>query len=288
MPADFLSVDDLDTATIMAILTRAQDLSTQWQARVASQSLAGLRVALINDDGGWQNTTAFELGIGALGGQCVRVPLTLLGKERIEDLAAYLDNWFDIIVVRTPDLGRLRALAAAARTPVINARTMSNHPCETLGDLAFILSQRGSLDGLRVVVIAPDANILGSWAEAANVLPIDVVQIFPQRWHASRFDRVTRFSATTALDEITGADVLITDCWPKGATPAEMLPYQVNGDLIGRIRPDSLFIPCPPVTRGEEVTDEAMRAPTCRSVEAKAYLLHAQNALLEALSPLRA
>jgi ornithine carbamoyltransferase len=78
--------------------------------------------------GGWRNTTAFELGAKAMGGICVRAPITLQGKEAVGDLARYLDNWFDIIVARTPDLSRLRDLAAGARAPVVNARTRSNHP----------------------------------------------------------------------------------------------------------------------------------------------------------------
>jgi ornithine carbamoyltransferase len=35
------------------------------------------------------------------------------------------------------------------------------------------------------------------------------------------------------------------------------------------------------VTRGQEVTADAMSHTTCQSTMAKAFLLHAQNALLE-------
>ena len=74
------------------------------------QSLAGVRIALIVDDTGWRNTTAFELGVKSMGGTCVPVPVSLDGAEAIEDLARYLDNWFDMIVVRTRELARLRQL----------------------------------------------------------------------------------------------------------------------------------------------------------------------------------
>jgi len=43
----------------------------------------------------------------------------------------------------------------------------------------------------------------------------------------------------------------------------------------------AVFLPCPPVTRGQEVSAGAMLHPRCRVVEAKAWLLHAQNAVLE-------
>ncbi|CAH2806528.1 MAG: Ornithine carbamoyltransferase (EC [uncultured Caballeronia sp.] len=41
------------------------------------------------------------------------------------------------------------------------------------------------------------------------------------------------------------------------------------------------FLPCPPVFRGKEVSEGAMKQVSCRVVGAKAFLLHAQNAVLE-------
>ncbi|MDO8410767.1 MAG: hypothetical protein Q7S93_12000 [Phenylobacterium sp.] len=284
MVTDFLALDDHRADALMPMLERAVELASCWQLRQMPQTLRGVRVALIVDDGGWRNTTAFELGAKAMGGVCVGAPITLQGNEAVRDLAGYLDNWFDIIVVRTPDLSRLRQLADATRAPVINARTRSNHPCETLGDLAFVLANRGKLENLRVAVVAPDDNILGSWAEAAAALPISVAQIFPDRWHAKRFSHIERFSATSDLRALTSADVVITDCWPKNADAGELLGYQVTEGLLERYAPLAYFIPCPPVTRGQEVSPEVMEAPNCMVVKAKAYLLHAQNALLESMA----
>lgn len=252
------------------------------------QTLAGVRVALIVDDTGWRNAAAFELGVKSMGGICVPVPVSLGGAEAIADLARYLDNWFDILVVRTADLPRLKELAAAATAPVINARTRGNHPCEVLGDLGYAVHQGRQLHGLKVGVVAPDANILHSWTEAAAVLPIHVVQVFAQPWHSRRAVEVERFSTTTDLAALAASDIIVTDCWPRGAAKAELLPFQVTADLLARYAPQALFTPCPPVTRGQEVSSDAMSAPQCRTFEAKAFLLHAQNALLEAKTqPLR-
>jgi len=284
VPTDFLALDDHRAEHLLPVLERAAGLARRWRERRMPQSLAGRRVALIVDDGGWRNTTAFELGVASMGGICVRAPITFQGREAVGDLARYLDNWFDLIVARTPDLSRLRQLAEAARAPVVNARTRSNHPCETLGDLAFALTAKGKLDGLRVAVVAPDDNILGSWAEASAVLPLEVVQIYPERWHARRFSQVERFAATADLEALAAADLVITDSWPQDAVPAELLPYQVTASLLDRHAPRACFIPCPPVTRGQEVSPDAMEAPYCQVIEAKAYLLHAQNALLEAIA----
>jgi ornithine carbamoyltransferase len=61
----------------------------------------------------------------------------------------------------------------------------------------------------------------------------------------------------------------------------QMLEYQISTSVLEKCHPDVIFLPCPPVSRGKEVTADAMRHPACQSAAAKAYLLHAQNALLE-------
>lgn len=277
---DFLRFHDLDADTILSIVDRAQALAAAWNGRAMPQSLAGKRVAVIADDSGWRNTTAFDLGVSAMGGISVQPPIRFNVHETTADLAKYLDNWFDILIVRTRELSTLDELAASATAPVVNARTRSNHPCETLGDLAYVRSRRGSLAGLKVAGVAPDANILRSWVEASIVLPIKVTQAYPADWQV-RDIASPGFTASPDLDAVVDADVIITDCWPAGADHDQLARYRISAAVLDKCRPDAIFLPCPPVTRGQEVTADAMEHATCQSTVAKAYLLHAQNALLE-------
>jgi len=165
---------------------------------------------------------------------------------------------------------------------VVNARTRSNHPCETLGDLAYIQSKRGSIEGMKVVGVAPDANIFRSWAEASISMPLQVRQVYPEQWHVNDGSLLgPNFAASTDLAELLDADVIVTDSWPSEANEEQMLEYQISTSVLEKCRPDVIFLPCPPVSRGKEVTVDAMRHPACQNAAAKAYLLHAQNALLE-------
>lgn len=261
---------------------RAGELAKAWDERTMPQSLAGKRVALIVDDGGWRNTTAFDLGIQAMGGICVHVPIGFNAREDTGDLSGYLGNWFDMVVIRTKEFATLKAVAAASPVPVINARTRSNHPCETLGDLAYIKSRRGSIDGLKVAGVAADANIFRSWVEASIALPIEVVQVYPERWHVRDSALLNgRFRASTDMGELPDAEVVITDSWPSDVAGEALAGYRIGTDVLDRLREDAIFLPCPPVTRGQEVTAGAMEHPLCQSRAAKAFLLHAQNALME-------
>ena len=278
----FIEFHQLSSDAALTIIDRAGVLARAWAERRVPQVLQGKRVALIADDSGWRNTTAFDLGIQAMGGLCAHAPVHFGGLETTADLAGYLDNWFDILVVRTKELSALRELSACARAPVVNARTRSNHPCETLGDLAYVQSRRGRIDGLKVVGVAPDANILRSWVEASMSLPIKVVQVYPEQWRVRDPALVNaNFAMSADMGELRDADVILTDCWPKDAEQAELLTYQITASVLDAGRSDAIFLPCPPVARGQEVSADAMTHSTCQSQVAKAFLMHAQNALLE-------
>lgn len=278
----FLEFHQLSRDDAMAVIDRANVLATSWAERKMPQSLQGRRAALIADDKGWRNTTAFDLGVQAMGGLCVHAPISFNVRETTADLAGYLDNWFDTLIVRTKELSALRELSANTKAPVINARTRSNHPCETLGDLAYIKATRGTLDGLKVVGVAPDANILRSWVEASISLPMQVVQVYPEKWHVTDPALLNKnFSVSSEMRELLDADVIVTDSWPGDEAVGDLVDFQISTSILDRARRDTIFIPSPPVARSQEVTDDAMRHPACQSKEAKAFLLHAQNALLE-------
>lgn len=273
-PKDLTRLDAWPAAALQALIADAVALSTTPRR---DKPLAGARVALIQDDGGWRNTGALALGAQELGATLFRPPITLGGAEDPSDIGRFLSAWADLVAIRTPDLGRLERFAAACAAPVMNLRTRANHPFEILGDLAFVAAQRGAIDGLRVAVVAPAANILRSWAEAAAVLPIGVTQIAPD---ADRLRGWPPISHTDSLEAIAEADLVVTDCWPKAADGALWSRFRVDAAALERLPERALFIPCPPVNRAQEVDDAAMRHPACAVVAAKALLLHVQNAAM--------
>jgi ornithine carbamoyltransferase len=133
-----------------------------------------------------------------------------------------------------------------------------------------------------------------SWFEAAKVLPIEVVQVAPKPYllntEAVKSINSTAVGSVSVSDTFDGCisdatDVLYTDCWPKDddrETIRQLFStYQITEDIVNQIHPNGFFLPCPPITRGEEVSAESVSNPRCRDYEAKEYLLHAQNAIME-------
>lgn len=281
---DLLSISDLDLPTIEQLTVRAIELSKHWRNRTMPRTLTDIRVGLIAELPGWRNPTALALGVAAMGGTCVTVTAKLQGAETIQDLAGYMDNWFDLLAVRTPQLSQLREFSDSLDAPVINLRTNDNHPCEILGDLSYVFSERGSWNRLNVAIVGPAGNIARSWVEACAVLPIEVVQVAPPHLVLSKEDLEPRSSTTNDLRVLEEADIIVTDCWPNNTSSDEkevLASLRIDGKTLDRCRSDVMFIPCPPVTRGEEVSVDAMQHSRCLATPAKAFLMHVQNSFVE-------
>lgn len=123
---DFLRVSDCcSEGTIERLLRHAADLRGCRKADGPEQWCVGRRVAFIWDGEGFKNRAAFEIGVAEAGGIGIEIPGALGVREAIGDLAGYLDNWFDAIVVRTP---RSRQTSLAALASVIQCQRPSATP----------------------------------------------------------------------------------------------------------------------------------------------------------------
>ena len=291
----FLSLLDFESHELTEILNLSDQLALAWDAREMPQTLSRLRTGLWFYGQGFRNRLAFELGARAMGADVSYIPGDLGVQEPLEDMGAYLGNWYDLLVVRARRESELVVLSQTCGIPVINARTERGHPCEIMGDLQYIRRIRGSLEGLKVVFVGEVTNLGRSWLEAAARLPIEVIQVAPEGWLAAseelealRRGATGRIHVSTDLGaSLRGADVLYTDCWPNSSDPQQkasirqaFLPYQIDTAQMALMNQDGFFLPCPPVTRGEEVSSAAMQSSLCCNHPAKAYLLHAQNAIM--------
>ena len=291
---NFLHFDDFNQSEIHKILDRADFLQERWKVNEMPQSLKDKKLALWFWGQGFRNRVAFEIGARAMGADVSFIPGELAVHEPLEDVTQYLNNWFSMFIIRCRSYDHLMKVADDSTVPVINARTNLNHPCEIMGDLQYIRKKRKSLDGLKVVFVGECTNLCMSWFEAAKALPIEVIQVGPKQYllDAETVQSINSKSvgSVSTADTFDGClssatDVLYTDCWPKEGEQETIrqlfLPYQITEDIVDQMNPHGFFLPCPPVTRGEEVSAEAVNHPLCCDYEAKEYLLHAQNAIME-------
>jgi ornithine carbamoyltransferase len=156
---------------------------------------------------GLRTRLTFERGADLMGLQPILFPPETLDKpESLVDVAGYLANWAQLIVVRHPDIGKLERLAAGRRVPVINAMTSVNHPCEVLSDAYAFRQMRPDLRRLTFLFVGGDGNILRTWQELAGVLDLKLSQCCAADLATPGLDW------TDDLDvAIAKADVVLTD-----------------------------------------------------------------------------
>lgn len=292
----FISLLDLSLEELTEILNRADYLQQAWKENSMPQSLKNKQVGLWFFGNGFRNRLAFEIGARAMGAAVSYIPGELGIHEPLEDVGPYLENWYSMLVVRAKKHEDLLYLKENRKIPIINARTNLGHPCEIMGDLQFIRKYRGSLDNLNVVFVGEVTNLSMSWFEAAVKFPIKVTQVAPKGYELDEKTRHFLNEKATGRIEVsndfegslTKVDLIYTDCWPKADNKEEQeeirkkfLPYQVTEKHLQRLSNKAIFLPCPPVTRGEEVSEGAMKSELCLNYKAKEYLLHSQNAILE-------
>ena len=216
---------------------------------------------------------SFERGAALAGLQPIVFPPESLDKpEALEDVAGYLAQFVDALVVRHPDISVLERLAAADAMPVINAMTSENHPCEVLSDL-FALSLEADPRALRYVFVGADGNIGRAWREAAQVMSLDFTQCSPVDL------AMADVSWTDDLDgAVSRADVILTD--GPGAHAEALVPYRITADLLAKAPAGVRLAPCPPFIRGREVSFDAITGPAFVGYEFKRELLPVQQAIL--------
>ena len=292
----FISLLDYSQEELTEVLNRADYLASAWRENRMPNSLHGMQIGLWLYGNGFRNRLAFEIGLKAMGASISYIPGELGKDEPLSDIGQYLANWYSILIVRAKRHNDLIHLSKSSNLPVVNARTEFSHPCEIMGDLQFIRKYRGSLDGLKVVFVGEVSNLCMSWFEAAARFPISVTQIAPKGYEAgedllkdSNSNAAGRIFTSNDLEaNIEKADLIYTDCWPyaddietKQRIKDLFLPYQITKSHLSRLHEKAIFLPCPPVTRGQEVSADAMETELCMNFKAKEYLLHSQNAIVE-------
>ncbi|WP_166984225.1 ornithine carbamoyltransferase [Paramicrobacterium fandaimingii] len=216
---------------------------------------------------------SFERGAAEIGLQSITLPPETLDKdEDLADVAGYLAQWADLVVVRHPEMDVLEQLAAPGFLPVVNAMTSVNHPCEVLSDL-YALSRDADITQLRYVFVGADGNIARAWWEAAQAFGLDVRQSCPSEL------RVVGMPWEEDLRHvIPTADVVLTD---GPGRHAELLgTYQITGELLNLAPHGVRFAPCPPFVRGREISADAITHRSFVGYEFKRSLKSVQQAVM--------
>ncbi len=274
---NLLKIEDLTVNQISEIF----ELADKLQNSEKSNYLAGKTFVIFFPESSIRTRITFEKGIKDLGGSCILFPPESLDKrEKLEDVAKYIENWADGIIIRHSQYSKLQEIVENCSIPVINAMTRQNHPCEILSDLYSTSKLRNNYKELCYTFVGPANNISRSWYNAAKVLNLNFNHVCTEGYELGKENKNYKFH-TDIEDVILHSDVVLTDSLPKDLKTNEYLSkYQITLDLLDMSKGDIILNPCPPFYRGEEVSEDVISSRYFVGYEFKKNLLYVQQAII--------
>jgi ornithine carbamoyltransferase len=300
---DFLSILDLSHDE----LRQAIDLATRLKRErplglraPTAHALDGRHIGLLFEKPSLRTRVTFTIGVRELGGDMVEIPADVMHADRepIHDVARNLERWVDAVVIRTFSQDRLVQIGESTkRLHVINALSDEEHPCQALADLQTLSELWGNLKGRTVAFVGDGNNVATSMVHASVMMGMSVRVACPNGYELP--NEVVLASARVAADgaelvqfsdpkkAVDGVDAIYTDVWTSMGQEVEYAErtkifarFQINESLMGRAKPNAVFMHCLPAHRGEEVTDEVIESPASVVFDQAENRLHAQKALL--------
>jgi ornithine carbamoyltransferase len=293
---DFTQDLDLSHDELLALL----DLSAQVKRNPTrfARALTGRYAALLFEKPSLRTRITFELAVKQLGGDSILSNGLIAEREPIKDVARNLDRWTTVIVARTFTQRTVQDLAKYASVPVINALSDLYHPCQALADVLTIKEKFGKWRGLKLAFVGDGNNVAHSLMLTATRLGMDCALACPVGYepNAAILEETrglaAQFNTTIAITNVAehaveGAHAVYTDVWASMGQEAEAIerrarfqPYQVNEHLMGRAKPEAIFMHCLPAKRNQETTDTVMESPQSVVFDQAENRLHVQKALL--------
>lgn len=299
----FLDIDKTPFVDLRGILDQAHAMKAARAGRPKGTPdddtpLAGRIVALIFEKPSTRTRVSFDVGVRQLGGETLVLTgseMQLGHGETIADTAQVLSRYVDLIMIRTFEEEALLELAEHATVPVINGLTNRSHPCQIMADLMTYEEHRGPIAGKRVTWCGDGNNVFTSFAHAAGQFGFDLTFSGPETLDpdAAVLDYARSKGATVQIERdpdtaVADADLVVTDTWvsmhdsqlTKERRHNQLRPYQVNEALMGKAKPDALFMHCLPAHRGEEATNAVMDGKNSVIFDEAENRLHAQKAVM--------
>lgn len=296
----FISIADLDVATVDHLLTLAKRLKAQRSER--EPRLAGRSLAQIFEKPSLRTRLSFDIGMTELGGHCVYLSPQEVGlgrRESVADVARVVSRMVDAVVLRTNAHDTIEEFARCATIPVINGLSDVSHPCQGLADILTIVEKKGpDLRGRTIAYVGDGNNVLHSLMLCAVLRSARMRIATPEGFEPlPRFVETARDIAKSTgaslelahdpIAAVTGADVVYTDVWTSMGQEQEyerrrraFQGYQVNAELLRHAKPDAVVMHDLPAHRGEEITDDVIDGPQSVVFDQAENRLHAQKAIL--------
>ncbi len=274
---NFLTLKDFTPEEIEYLIDLSAELKHKKKQGIAHDELKGKNIALIFEKTSTRTRCSFEVAAHDLGMHVTYLDPSgsqIGKKESIRDTARVLGRMYDGIEYRGYGQKIVEELAAYAGVPVWNGLTNEFHPTQMIADMLTVKEKLGHLRGVKFVYMG-DAryNMGNSLMVACAKLGMDFVActskaFFPEDELVDYCKNVAKETgATITLTEDVSAgtkdaDVIYTDVWVSMGESdevwaeriKELLPYQVNQNVMANAKESAIFMHCLPAFHDLETT----------------------------------
>lgn len=265
----FLTLLDYSQDEILYLLDLAAKLKEEKKKGIPHRMHEGKNIALIFEKTSTRTRCSFEVAAADLGMHAVYLDPkgSQLGKkESIADTARVLGRMFDGIEYRGYGQEYVNALADYSGVPVWNGLTNEFHPTQILADFLTIREHLGRLKNVKLVYMGDarynmgNSLMVGCARMGMHFVACAPSAYFPDQQLINKCMKIAEETgAVIEFEEkpqkaVTGADVIYTDVWVSMGEEEEvwekrihdLLPYQINQNLMNMARDDCLFMHCLP------------------------------------------
>jgi ornithine carbamoyltransferase len=298
-PRHLISIHDLAAAEVAGLFRLAADVKAH--AGKYRTALDRKSLAMIFEKSSTRTRVSFEVGMVQMGGHALFLSsrdIQLGRGEPIGDTARVLSRYVDGIMARTFAHQTVVDLARYGTVPVVNGLTDDLHPCQGLTDYFTLSEVFGDLAGRKIAYVGDGNNMAHSLLFGAPKVGMDIAVASPAGYqmkpHYAALARQDAQAAGTRIEltddpraAVAGASAVYTDVWASMGQEGEAEErlrafhgFTVDEALMGRARPDAVFLHCLPAHRGEEVSAGVADGPQSRIFDEAENRLHAQKAIL--------
>jgi len=298
-----LSLKDFSSADIEEVFALAAQMKANPPAH--RQALAGKTLGMIFQKPSTRTRVSSEVGMFQLGGHALFLggeQIQLQRGETLADTAKVLSGYDDGIVARVFSQQDVVDIAKHATVPVINGLSDQLHPCQALADFFTLKELKGELAGVKLAYVGDGNNVCNELMFGAVKLGVQMFVASPPAYQPNQLivkaagreaQKVKSAMPTVVTDPATAvqfADAVYTDVWTsmgqeeeKQARLDAFAGFCITSELMGRAKPNAVFMHCLPAHRGEEVAAEVIDGPRSVVFQQAENRLHIQKALLALL-----
>ncbi|MGX7577038.1 hypothetical protein [Candidatus Vidania fulgoroideorum] len=158
--------------------------------------------------------------------------------ESLKDTVKTLENFCDILIIRTFSEKKIENVVKFSKVPIINALTNNSHPLQVISDI-FTFSEKKSIKDSKIIWVGEKNNVFKTWIDASKIFNFKIKNIL---------------NINKLKNKIKKCDFLITDTWCSMGKKKFKNGLTIKKKHLDKLGKNSFFTHCLPAYRGQEVS----------------------------------